>query len=107
MMPLSRLWPDFVNTTLRLCANISFQGTGLTIAILNLELFPKEIRGYMEVMGLIIWTTGIGLVTPLAYIFHMMSWRYLQLCLSLLSAWALIEWWYVCFFVICVFYNVN
>ncbi|XP_060576174.1 organic cation transporter protein-like [Ruditapes philippinarum] len=71
------------------------QGTGLTIAILNLEIMPKGVRGYVEVFGLLFWTTGIAIITPVAYIFRNMSWRHFQTCLACLSAWALIEWWLI------------
>ncbi|WAQ99761.1 ORCT-like protein [Mya arenaria] len=71
------------------------QGTGLAQAILSLEMFPKEIRGYVEVLGLLFWTTGIAIVTPIAYIFRNISWRYFQICLACLSSWSLIEWWLI------------
>ncbi|KAL4237193.1 hypothetical protein ACF0H5_005573 [Mactra antiquata] len=71
------------------------QGVGLTLAIINLELVPKENRGIIEVIGLLFWTTGIAIITPIAYIFRNLSWRYLQICLACLSAWSLIEWWLI------------
>ena len=71
----------------------TFQGVGLTNAIMMLEMFPKEIRGYMEVMGLTFWTTGIALITPVGYLFRNISWRYMQVALACCSAWSLVHWW--------------
>lgn len=86
--------PNFIEfAAFRLITGTFQQGIGLTLAIINLELFPKEIRGYMEVMGLVFWTTGIALITPLGYIFKDVSWRYLQITLACLSAWSLTHWW--------------
>ncbi|XP_053379646.1 organic cation transporter protein-like [Mercenaria mercenaria] len=68
------------------------QGTGLTVSLLLIEMVPTESRGKIEVCGLLFWTTGIAIVTPIAYIFRNLSWRYLQICLACLSSWSLIEW---------------
>ncbi|XP_045216002.2 organic cation transporter protein-like isoform X1 [Mercenaria mercenaria] len=88
--------PNFSSfAVMRVLTGAFQQGTGLTIAILNLELLPKGIRGYVEVFGLLFWTTGIAIITPVSYIFRNMSWRYLQICLACLSSWALIEWWLI------------
>ncbi|WAQ99758.1 ORCT-like protein [Mya arenaria] len=85
-------YPSFA--AMRMLLGAVQEGTGLSLAILNLERFPKEICAYVGVFGLLFWTTGIAIVTPIAYIFRNMSWRYFQLCLACLSSWSLIEWWH-------------
>ncbi|XP_053378644.1 organic cation transporter protein-like [Mercenaria mercenaria] len=66
-----------------------------TLSLLLIEMVPTETRGTIEVCSLLFWTTGIAIVTPVAYIFRNLSWRYLQICLACLSSWSLIEWWLI------------
>jgi len=93
MYTFSVLYFNIKKVVRTIMLSIYFKGTGLTLAILNLEMFPKEIRAYVEVLGLLFWTTGIAIITPLAYAFRNMSWRYFQACLACLSSWSLIQWW--------------
>ncbi|XP_060085901.1 organic cation transporter protein-like [Ylistrum balloti] len=69
------------------------QGSGLTMAILSLELLPLKERYIGECLGLVFWTTGINLLSPMGYFFRNLSWRYLQMALALFSCYSLVEYW--------------
>ncbi|XP_069138043.1 organic anion transporter 3-like [Argopecten irradians] len=69
------------------------QGSGLTMAILSLELLPLKARYIGECLGLAFWTTGINLLSPMGYLFRNLSWRYLQMALALFSCYSLVEYW--------------
>ncbi|XP_021368562.1 solute carrier family 22 member 8-like [Mizuhopecten yessoensis] len=69
------------------------QGSGLTMAILSLEILPLKARYIGECLGLVFWTTGVNLLSPLGYLFKNLSWRYLQMTLALFSCYSLVEYW--------------
>lgn len=67
------------------------QGLLLSGVTQYVETLPMEWRFCAEVIGLVAWTTGIVMLTPLAYIMQTFSWRYLQLLLALFSVYSLVE----------------
>ncbi|XP_033751011.1 solute carrier family 22 member 5-like [Pecten maximus] len=69
------------------------QGSGLTMAILSLEILPLKARYIGECLGLVFWTTGVNLLSPIGYLFRNLSWRYLQMTLALFSCYSLVEYW--------------
>ncbi|KAK3096431.1 hypothetical protein FSP39_000039 [Pinctada imbricata] len=69
------------------------EGLLLTSVVQYVETLPVEWRFCAEVIGLASWTTGIIIVTPFGYLMRGLSWRYLQLALSLISTYSLIEYW--------------
>uniref|UniRef100_A0A8W8IAR6 Uncharacterized protein n=1 Tax=Magallana gigas TaxID=29159 RepID=A0A8W8IAR6_MAGGI len=75
--------------------DISFVTEGFLLSSVTLcvETVPMEYRFLAEVAGITAWTTGLVMLTPLAYIMKAFSWRYLQLLLALLSVYSLVEYW--------------
>ncbi|XP_052696620.1 solute carrier family 22 member 21-like isoform X3 [Crassostrea angulata] len=73
----------------------SFVTEGLLLSSVTLcvETLPMEWRFVAEVTGVVSWTTGIVMLTPLSYIMQTFSWRYLELLLALLSVYSLVEYW--------------
>ncbi|KAL5005513.1 hypothetical protein ScPMuIL_018969 [Solemya velum] len=88
--------PNFyVLAPLRFLTGMAQQGVVLTSTILNIERFPMETRGYMEPMGGFGWTVG-GMILPLiSYIMRNVSWRYIQIVISLWSAYSLVQYWMI------------
>ncbi|XP_061192875.1 organic cation transporter protein-like [Saccostrea echinata] len=86
--------PSYVGLAiLRFLTGVAIEGLLLSSVTQYVETLPEEWRFCAEVMGLVWWTTGIVLLTPMAYLLYGFSWRYLQLLLSLLSLYSLVEYW--------------
>ncbi|XP_048734857.2 organic cation transporter protein-like [Ostrea edulis] len=86
--------PSYVGfVILRFFTGVVVEGLLLSSVTQYVETLPEEWRFCAEVMGLVWWTTGIVLLTPLALLMQNYSWRYLQLLLSLLSVYSLAEYW--------------
>ncbi|KAK3096477.1 hypothetical protein FSP39_000576 [Pinctada imbricata] len=86
--------PNFiVFAVLRFFTGIFQQGFAMSLTVLNLEILPMESRYLAEVYGLLIWTTGVAMITPFGYFLRHYSWRYTQLALTLVSSYALIQYW--------------
>ena len=49
----------------------------------------------MESFGFLAWSFGIVVLTLYGYLFRELSWRYLQIGLTLFSIYSIVEWWYV------------
>ena len=64
--------------------------SGTTLA---LETFPKEVRHLTEVYALVMWTSAVCVMSPIAYALRNVSWRYLQITYALMSAWSVFQWW--------------
>ncbi|XP_033750790.1 solute carrier family 22 member 6-A-like [Pecten maximus] len=58
-----------------------------------LELFPAEVRYLTEVAGLACWTSSTVLITPVVYFLQDLSWRYLYLIFTLISAYSVFGYW--------------
>ncbi|KAL5004747.1 hypothetical protein ScPMuIL_018203, partial [Solemya velum] len=84
-----------VYAILRFLIGTTLSGFGLTASILSLELFPRQNRGRFYSCGLFFWTTGCLLVVPISYLCKNISWRYLQLALTLVSTYSLIKYWLI------------
>ncbi|KAL5004603.1 hypothetical protein ScPMuIL_018059 [Solemya velum] len=85
----------YVLAPLRFMTGVAQQGVVLTTTILNLERFPMEARGYMHPLGEIGWTTGGMLIPLISYILRNVSWRYIQIVLSVWSAYSLVQYWII------------
>ncbi|XP_076103335.1 solute carrier family 22 member 6-A-like [Mytilus galloprovincialis] len=71
----------------------TFQGGSvMTNTIMYIEIMPKELRHRSEGLMLTAWTTGLVLTTMIGYLCRNMSWRYMQLILSLLTCHTLFDW---------------
>lgn len=64
----------------------------MTNTIMYIEIMPKELRHRAEGLMLTVWTTGLVLTTMIGYLCRNMSWRYMQLILSLLTCHTLFDW---------------
>uniref|UniRef100_K1QR91 Solute carrier family 22 member 6-A n=1 Tax=Magallana gigas TaxID=29159 RepID=K1QR91_MAGGI len=86
--------PSFLGfAVLRFFAGMTVEGLLLSSVTLCVETLPMEWRFVAEVTGVVSWTTGIVMLTPLSYIMQTFSWRYLELLLALLSVYSLVENW--------------
>lgn len=91
---VTSLIPSYMGfAVLRFFAGMTVEGVLLSSVTLCVETLPMEWRFLAEVTGVVAWTTGLVMLTPLAYIMQTFSWRYLQLLLALLSVYSLVEYW--------------
>lgn len=72
-----------------------YQALAVVGAVLAMEWVPEEGRFVVEVCGLLFWTTGVVLLTPIAYLMRNLTWRELQIVLTLCSSYSLVQYWYV------------
>ncbi|KAL5004945.1 hypothetical protein ScPMuIL_018401 [Solemya velum] len=88
--------PNFyVLAPLRFLTGVAQQGVVLTTTILNIERFPMETRGFMEPIGGFGWTAGAMILPLISYILKDVSWRYIQIVMSLWSAYSLVQYWLI------------
>ncbi|KAJ8304901.1 hypothetical protein KUTeg_018484 [Tegillarca granosa] len=83
------------NQQLLTCGSLNFKGMLLTVFTLWIEMFPTENRTMIGILNGFMWNSSFFLVLPFAYLLKDFGWRIIQLGLSLLSAIAVIEYWYV------------
>ena len=76
-------------------SGILCQALAVVGAVLAMELVPEEGRFVGEVCGLLFWTTGVVLLTPIAYLMRNHTWRELQIALTLCSSYSLVQYWCV------------
>ncbi|XP_048735641.2 solute carrier family 22 member 16-like [Ostrea edulis] len=69
------------------------QGMVMTGAVLSLELFPEKTRFYSEALASVFWTTGLVIMSAIAYLMRNYSWRYLQISLTCFSIFSLFQFW--------------
>ncbi|KAK3095958.1 hypothetical protein FSP39_021306 [Pinctada imbricata] len=69
------------------------QGLGLSTAIIHVEIFPMEWRGFLGFTGSVNWSLCVCSLALFGYLMRNLSWRYLQLALSLVSFHALFGPW--------------
>lgn len=62
-------------------------------AVFTIELFPENTRFWCEIGGAMFWTTGLVVMSRVAYLLQNYSWRYLQIALSCFSLLRLIQYW--------------
>lgn len=67
----------------------------LPAGVFTLELFPEKTRFVCEIMGSMFWTTGLVIMSGIAYLLQDYPWRYLQIVLSCFSLLSLIQYWQV------------
>ena len=72
-----------------------YQALAVVGAVLAIEWVPEEGHFVVEVCGLLFWTTGVVLLTPIAYLMRNHTWRELQIALTLCSSYSLVQYWYV------------
>ncbi|OWF47532.1 organic cation transporter protein-like isoform X1 [Mizuhopecten yessoensis] len=78
---------------MRFICGFSHQGMAMARAVMTVEILPEESRFMAEVLGCTVWTIGLCVIAPLAYIMRDLSWRYLYLVLSLTSVHCLLGFW--------------
>lgn len=78
-----------------ICFNLhlSFQGVGLSLATLGLELFPAESRGFVVFVGSIAWSLAITSISLVGFLLRHVSWRYTMLTAGLIGAHTLASRW--------------
>lgn len=69
------------------------QGLVMSSSVFTLELFPEKTRFLCELTGSFVWTTGLLIMSAIAYMLRDYSWRYLQITLSCFSVLSLIQYW--------------
>ncbi|XP_061172477.1 organic cation transporter protein-like isoform X1 [Saccostrea echinata] len=69
------------------------QGMVMSGVVFTLELFPEQGRFYSEVIGSCVWSTGLIIMSAIAYLLQNYSWRYLQITLTCFSVLSLFQYW--------------
>ncbi|XP_061173298.1 organic cation transporter protein-like [Saccostrea echinata] len=69
------------------------QGVVMPGVVLFVELLPEQGRFYSSVIGLLTWSTGLIIMTAIAYLLQNYSWRYLQITLTCFSFMSLFQYW--------------
>ena len=70
-----------------------FQGIGLTMVTLSLEIFPAESRGLVNFLGSITWALALSSTALIAYLLREFSWRYTMLASGLVGIHSLATRW--------------
>jgi hypothetical protein len=70
-----------------------FQGIVMSGVVLTIELFPEQTRYSSELLGSFVWTTGLVIMSSIAYLLRDYSWRHLQIVLSCFSVLSLVQYW--------------
>lgn len=78
---------------LKFILGVLIPGMILPAGVFTLELFPEKTRFVCEIMGSMFWTTGLVIMSGIAYLLQDYSWRYLQIVLSCFSLLSLIQYW--------------
>lgn len=76
---------------LKFILGLLLQGMMLPGAVFTIELFPEDTRFWCELFGALFWTTGLCIMSAIAYLMQSYSWRYLQIALSCFSLLSLIQ----------------
>lgn len=63
----------------------TFQGFGLTLAVLIVEQLPMENRGFVSSMGSLAWGINMIVVSGIGYFMRNVSWRYIQMASGLVG----------------------
>lgn len=71
------------------------QGIVMSGVVFTLELFPEQTRYTSEVLGSFIWTTGLVIMSCIAFLLRHYSWRHLQIVLSCFSLLSVVQYWWV------------
>ncbi|KAK3798813.1 hypothetical protein RRG08_040642 [Elysia crispata] len=79
----------------RLALGIFQQGTGITSAIMLVELLPTEKRAFPSQVGCMVWPSGLLLLGLICYLCQEMSWKNIELILSAFSCYSLLQLWLV------------
>ncbi|XP_061174320.1 organic cation transporter protein-like [Saccostrea echinata] len=69
------------------------QGMVMSGVVLFVELLPEQSRFYSSVIGFLTWSTGLIIMTAIAYLLQNYSWRYLQITLTCFSFLSLFQYW--------------
>nr|XP_011427430.3 organic cation transporter protein [Crassostrea gigas] len=69
------------------------QGMVMSAAVFTVELFPEKTRYLSKLTGSFMFTTGLVLMSAIAYLLRSYPWRYLQITLSCFSLLSLIQYW--------------
>ncbi|XP_048733416.2 organic anion transporter 3-like [Ostrea edulis] len=69
------------------------QGIVMSGVVFTLELFPEQTRYTSEVLGSFIWTTGLVIMSCIAFLLRHYSWRHLQIVLSCFSLLSVVQYW--------------
>ncbi|XP_061190472.1 organic cation transporter protein-like [Saccostrea echinata] len=78
---------------LRLLIGVFAEGGCMISAILALEMFPAESRGFVIYVDSIVFTLAITSLSPLAYLLRNVSWRYTMLAAGILGSHSLATRW--------------
>ncbi|XP_078315174.1 organic cation transporter protein-like [Crassostrea virginica] len=86
--------PDYTTLAiLKFILGVLQQGMVMSGSVIALELFPEKSRFWCELCGSLVWTTGLIIMSGIAYLLQNYSWRYLQITLSCFSVLSLIQYW--------------
>lgn len=55
-----------------------FQGPGIVLPTLGLELFPTELRGFVISSGTVAWALSLSIIPVVAFLLRHVTWRYMM-----------------------------
>lgn len=83
---------------------VFFQGPGIVLPTLGLELFPTELRGFVISSGTVAWALSLSIIPLVAFFFRHVTWRYTMGAAAVLGIHSFFTKWY-CKQPICTFWK--
>lgn len=81
---------------------VFFQGPGIILPTLGLELFPTELRGFVISSGSVAWALSLSIIPLVAFLLRHVTWRYTMGAAALFGIHSFFTKWY-CHQPICSF----
>ncbi|ESP03406.1 hypothetical protein LOTGIDRAFT_171496 [Lottia gigantea] len=77
----------------RFLSGVGSSGMILAAVTYLIEIFPHHQRRYVGSFGLLTWTVCVSSLSPVAYIVRMYSWQIVNLTLTSVSLFSLVQYW--------------
>lgn len=71
-----------------------FQGPGIILPTLGLELFPTELRGFVISSGSVAWALSLSIIPLVAFLLRHVTWRYTMGAAALFGIHSFFTKWY-------------
>lgn len=71
-----------------------FQGPGIILPTLGVELFPTEVRGFVFSSGTVAWALSLSIIPLMAFFLRHVTWRYTMGAAAVLGIHSFFTKWY-------------
>lgn len=78
----------------KVLAGFFFQGPGIILPTLGLELFPTELRGFVISSGSVAWALSLSIIPLVAFLLRHVTWRYTMGAAALFGIHSFFTKWY-------------